>query len=43
MPYNSKRALELLRLGTQNPTATFREGQEEAIQHIVDGRGCPCL
>ncbi len=39
MPYNSIRALELLRLGTQNSAATFREGQEEAIRHVVDGRG----
>ncbi len=39
MPFNSIRALELLRLGTQNPAATFREGQEEAIRHVVDGRG----
>ena len=31
--------LELLRLGTQNRTAVFRDGQEEAIRHIVDGRG----
>jgi len=39
MPYNPIRALELLRLGTQNPRAMFREGQEDAIQHVVDGRG----
>lgn len=39
MPYNPRLALELLRLGTQNPQAAFREGQEEAIQHVVDGRG----
>lgn len=39
MPYNSTHALELLRLGTQNPAAAFRDGQEEAIQHVVDGRG----
>src|SRR5277367_4735219 len=39
MPYNSNRALELLRLGTQNSAAIFREGQEEAIRHVVDGRG----
>lgn len=37
MPYNSARALELLRLGTQDPAATFREHQEDAIQHVVDG------
>jgi len=39
MPCNPERALELLRLGTQNPGAAFREGQEAAIQHVVDGRG----
>ena len=39
MPYNQQRALELLRLGTGNPRATFRDGQEEAIIHIVEGRG----
>ncbi|MBC7365222.1 MAG: RecQ family ATP-dependent DNA helicase [Undibacterium sp.] len=39
MPYNPARALELLRLGTQNPAATFHDGQEEAIRHVVDGRG----
>ena len=39
MPYNPDRALELLRLGTQNVGAAFRDGQEEAIQHVVDGRG----
>lgn len=37
MPYLSARALELLRLGTQDPAATFREHQEDAIQHVVDG------
>ena len=39
MPYNPTRALELLWLGTQNPTATFRDGQEDAIRHVVDGQG----
>jgi ATP-dependent DNA helicase RecQ len=39
MPYNSTRALELLRIGTGNPAAVFHEGQENAIHHIVDGRG----
>lgn len=34
-----KRALELLRLGSGRANATFREGQEDAIHHIVDGRG----
>ena len=39
MPYNPARALELLRLGTQNLGAAFRDDQEQAIQHVVDGRG----
>ena len=37
--YSSERALDLLRLGTGIPRAEFREGQEEAIRHVVDGRG----
>ena len=39
MPYSSARALELLKLGTQNASAVFREDQEDAIRHVVDGRG----
>jgi ATP-dependent DNA helicase RecQ len=39
MPYNSARALQLLRLGSGLENATFRDGQEEAIRHIVEGRG----
>jgi ATP-dependent DNA helicase RecQ len=39
MPYDARRALELLRIGSNLPTATFREGQEEAIRHVVEGRG----
>lgn len=39
MPYNPTRAIELLRLGTQNPAATFHDGQGTAIQHVVDGCG----
>ena len=39
MPFNAKRALELLRLGTAQPNAEFREGQEGAILHVVEGRG----
>jgi ATP-dependent DNA helicase RecQ len=39
MPYNAARSLQLLRLGTQNPAAVFRDGQETAIQHVVEGRG----
>jgi len=39
MAYSHQRALELLRAGAGNPAATFRDGQEEAIRHIVEGRG----
>jgi ATP-dependent DNA helicase RecQ len=39
MTYIPSRALELLRLGTQNPAATFRDDQEDAIRHVVEGRG----
>jgi ATP-dependent DNA helicase RecQ len=37
--FQAQRALELLRLGTQNPEAVFRDSQEEAIRHVVDGLG----
>src|SRR6185437_6126586 len=39
MPYNSARALQLLRIGSGLENAIFREDQEEAIRHIVEGRG----
>ncbi len=39
MTYPEHRALELLRLGTGTPGAVFREGQGEAIRHVVEGRG----
>ena len=39
MSYNLNRALELLRQGTGRADSIFREGQEEAIRHVVDGRG----
>lgn len=39
MKYRQARALELLRVGSGLPDASFREGQEEAIQHIVRGHG----
>ncbi len=39
MTYNPQRALELLRIGSGRADATFREGQEDAIRHIVEGRG----
>ncbi|MFZ7344481.1 RecQ family ATP-dependent DNA helicase [Avibacterium volantium] len=34
---DGNRAIELLRIGTGNPNAEFREGQLEAISTIVDG------
>lgn len=37
--YNRRRSLELLRLGTGQADARFREGQEECIRHVVDNRG----
>lgn len=39
MTFNPQRALELLRLGSGRRDATFRDGQEEAIRHVVEGRG----
>jgi ATP-dependent DNA helicase RecQ len=39
MKFNAQRALELLRLGSGQGDAGFRESQEEAISHIVEGRG----
>ena len=39
MDYNAPRALELLRLGSGFPDAEFRENQEDAIRHIVEGKG----
>ena len=39
LEYNSKRALELLRIGSGRADATFRDGQEDAIRHIVEGKG----
>lgn len=39
MHYDSRRALELLKAGTGRLDARFREGQEEAIRHLVEGRG----
>jgi ATP-dependent DNA helicase RecQ len=39
MAYNSQRALELLRIGSGRVDANFRDGQEDAIRHIVEGRG----
>ena len=39
VPYNSDRALQLIRLGSGLPYAEFRDGQEEAIRHVVEGKG----
>lgn len=39
MNYDAARALELMRLGTGNPGSAFRDGQEGAIRHLVEGRG----
>lgn len=39
MIYDSRRALELLRIGSVRADATFREDQEEAIRYIVEGKG----
>ena len=39
MTYNAARALELLRIGSGRADATFRDGQEDAIRHVVEGRG----
>ncbi len=38
MHYDSRRALELLKAGTGRLDARFREGQEEAIRLLVEGR-----
>lgn len=39
MNFDRDRAAALLRLGAGQPEARFREGQEEAVRHIVEGRG----
>lgn len=39
MNYNPQRAIELLRLATGNPAVSWRDGQDDAIQHIVRGAG----
>lgn len=39
MQYSSERALDLLRIGSGLINATFRDGQEDAIRHIVEGKG----
>ena len=39
MQYDEQRALELLRIGTGITDGQFLEDQEEAIRHVVEGRG----
>ena len=39
MNYDAAHALRLLRAGTEQPAAVFRDGQEDAIRHVVEGRG----
>jgi len=39
MTFDRDRATELLKLGSGLPNASFREGQEEAVRHVVEGRG----
>ncbi len=39
MNYDSQRALNLLRVGTGLGDSQFRDEQEHAIRHIVEGRG----
>ena len=41
--YDPTRALELLRIGSGRADATFRDGQEDAIRHIVEGVRCGSL
>ena len=37
--YDRRRALQLLRRGVERRGAAFREGQEDAIRRVVEGRG----
>jgi ATP-dependent DNA helicase RecQ len=37
--YDPKRAVEFLRIGSGRADTTFRDGQEAAIRHVVEGRG----
>jgi ATP-dependent DNA helicase RecQ len=39
MIYDRGRAMQLLRAGTSRPDAQFRDDQEAAIEHVVEGRG----
>jgi ATP-dependent DNA helicase RecQ len=37
--YNPDRALELLQIGSGRKDAQFRSSQEDAIRHVVEGKG----
>jgi ATP-dependent DNA helicase RecQ len=37
--YDPTRALELLQIGSGRADATFRDGQEDAIRYVVEGKG----
>lgn len=37
--FDPKRALELLRIGSGHPGAVFRDGQEDAIRYMAEGKG----
>ena len=39
MIYDSARARELLKIGSNRADATFRDGQEDAIRHVVENKG----
>ncbi len=39
MEYDPAHALRLLRLGTGQADAAFRDAQEEAVRHVVEGKG----
>ncbi len=39
MRYDPQKARRLLKIGTGRSDANFRKGQEDAIRHIVEGRG----
>ena len=39
MTYDPIRARQLLVTGIGQPDASFREGQEDAIAHVEEGRG----
>ena len=39
LKYNDLRAIELLRIGSGYPNASFRDGQNEAIRHVVENHG----